>query len=138
MLLEPLSEGTLPPPLVSLGVHVAGNWMRDLLLSDPPTVRTFVAPFSVRRWMPLDEFTARVIWNGTVFLACVAMAIVVWRYRQRDKLGKTAATLEQFATDAGLSAKYLTMVWAVLSEPEAAALHYAGTVTDGTDGKRSR
>jgi uncharacterized protein len=70
----------------ALGVHVSGNWMRDLLLSDPPTVRTFVAPFSVRRWMPVDEFTARVIWNGTVFLACVVMAIVVIRHRRADSI----------------------------------------------------
>lgn len=68
----------------ALGVHAAGNWTRDLLLADPPTVRTFFAPFSVRRWMPLEEFTARVVWNGCVFLACVAMAIVVWRFRRRS------------------------------------------------------
>ena len=70
----------------ALGVHAAGNWMRDLLLSDPPTARTLVAPFSVRRWMPLEEFTARVVWNGFVFLACVAMAIVVWRHRRAGAL----------------------------------------------------
>lgn len=69
----------------ALGVHAAGNWTRDLLLADPPTVRTFIAPFSVRRWMPLEEFTARVVWNGVVFLACVAMAIVVWRHSRRER-----------------------------------------------------
>ena len=35
--------------------------------------------------MPLEEFTARVVWNGFVFLACVAMAIVVWRFRKRER-----------------------------------------------------
>ena len=66
----------------ALGVHAAGNWTRDLLLADPATVRTFIAPFSVRRWMPLEEFTARVVWNAIVFLACVAMAVVVYRHRR--------------------------------------------------------
>lgn len=69
----------------ALGVHAAGNWTRDLLLADPATVRTFIAPFSVRRWMPLEVFTARVVWNGIVFLACVGMAIVVYRQRTRER-----------------------------------------------------
>ena len=67
----------------ALGVHAAGNWTRDLLLLDPPTVRTFFAPFSVRAWMPLEQFTARVIWNAVMFVACVVMAVVVWRHRSR-------------------------------------------------------
>jgi hypothetical protein len=50
----------------ALGVHAAGNWTRDLLLSDPATVQTFVSPFSVRQWMPLEQFTARVVWNAIV------------------------------------------------------------------------
>ncbi len=70
----------------ALGVHAAGNWTRDLLLSDPPTVRTFFAPYSVRTWWPLEQFTARVIWNATVFVACVVMAIVVYRHRKRERL----------------------------------------------------
>jgi membrane protease YdiL (CAAX protease family) len=69
----------------ALGVHAAGNWTRDLLLLDPPTVRTFFAPFSVRTWMPLEQFTARVIWNAVMFVACVVMAVVVWRHRSRAR-----------------------------------------------------
>lgn len=72
----------------ALGVHAAGNWTRDLLLADPPTAKTLVAPFSLMRWAPEDVFTARVIWNGVVFLACVAMAVVVYRHR-RDYTGST-------------------------------------------------
>ena len=68
---------------VALGVHVAMNWVRDLLLTDPPTARTLFAPFSVRRWMPVEEFTAKVVVNGVVFLACVVMAVVVYRDRRR-------------------------------------------------------
>jgi membrane protease YdiL (CAAX protease family) len=66
----------------ALGVHAAGNWTRDLLLSDPATAKTFVSPFSLTRWAPEDVFTARVIWNGVMFLACVGMAVVVYRHRR--------------------------------------------------------
>ena len=71
----------------ALGVHVAMNWTRDLLLTDPPDAKTFFAPFSVRTWMPLERFTAKVVVNGVVFAACVVMAVVVWRYRRR--IGET-------------------------------------------------
>jgi len=68
----------------ALGVHAAGNWTRDLLLADSATAKTLVAPFSLTRWAPEDVFTARVAWNGVVFLACVAMAVIVWRHRARE------------------------------------------------------
>ena len=74
----------------ALGVHAAGNWMRDLVLSDPATARTFVSPVSVRLWSPLEQFTARVVWNGFVVLACVAMAVVVYRHRQRERVSGLA------------------------------------------------
>ena len=67
----------------AVGVHVAMNWVRDLLLLDPPTAKTFYAPLSLRQWLPLEQFTARVIANVVVFLACVAMAIVVHRHQAR-------------------------------------------------------
>ena len=67
----------------ALGVHVAMNFARDLLLVDPPTAKTFYGPFSVRNWMPLEQFTAKVVVNGVVFLACVVMAVVVHRHRKR-------------------------------------------------------
>jgi len=71
----------------ALGVHAAMNWVRDLLLNDPPNAKTLFAPFSVRTWMPLERFTARIVVNGVVFVACVLMAVVVWRYRRR--IGET-------------------------------------------------
>jgi uncharacterized protein len=73
----------------ALGVHVAMNWVRDLLLTDPPNARTFFAPVSVRRWMPLEEFTAKVVVNGIVLLACVAMAVVVYRHRRAERASTT-------------------------------------------------
>jgi hypothetical protein len=41
-----------------------------------------------------------------------------WRYRQRDALGRADASLDGFATEAGLSARYLAMVWSVLAGPD--------------------
>jgi membrane protease YdiL (CAAX protease family) len=76
---------------VAVGVHAAGNWTRDLLLADPPTVRTFVGPLASRAWTPLDQFNARVVWNGVAFLACVVMAIAVYRHR-RAELAAAEAT----------------------------------------------
>jgi membrane protease YdiL (CAAX protease family) len=66
----------------AVGVHAAGNWTRDLLLADPPSARTFFAPLASRAWTPLDQFNARVVWNGIAFLACVVMAIVVYRHQR--------------------------------------------------------
>jgi len=75
----------------ALGVHVAMNFVRDLLLVDPPTPKTLFGPFSVSSWMPLEQFTATVVVNGIVFLACVAMAVVLWRHQTRERaLGLTA------------------------------------------------
>ena len=37
-----------------------------------------------------------------------------WSYRHRARLGRPAAQLNDFATDAGLSAKYLATIWSVL------------------------
>ena len=67
----------------AVGVHVAMNWVRDLLLLDPPTAKTLYAPLALRQWMPLEQFRARVIANVVVFLACAVMAIVVHRHRAK-------------------------------------------------------
>jgi len=70
----------------ALGVHAAMNWVRDLLLLDPPTSKTLYAPHSLRAWMPEEQFTARVVVNGVVFLACVVMAVVVHRHRAQMRV----------------------------------------------------
>ena len=75
----------------AVGVHAAGNWTRDLLLADPPTVRTFLGPLASRAWTPLDQFNARVVWNGVAFLACVAMAIAVYRHQRSQATPEIAA-----------------------------------------------
>src|SRR5437763_4177639 len=47
--------------------------------------------------------------------------LAAWRYRHRDRLGRPDADLDRLATEAGLSPKYLAMVWAALTEPGADA-----------------
>jgi Protein of unknown function (DUF1592)/Protein of unknown function (DUF1588)/Protein of unknown function (DUF1587)/Protein of unknown function (DUF1585)/Protein of unknown function (DUF1595)/Planctomycete cytochrome C len=47
--------------------------------------------------------------------------LAAWKYRFRSVLGKPDTKLEQFAVDAGLSAKYLALVWAALTEGETEA-----------------
>src|SRR5712692_407480 len=47
--------------------------------------------------------------------------LAAWQYRHRAKLSRPDATLSDFASEAGLSAKFLTMVWSALTEPEADA-----------------
>jgi hypothetical protein len=42
--------------------------------------------------------------------------LAAWKYGQRDKLGRPTATLADFAAEAGLSAKYLAMIWSTLTQ----------------------
>ncbi|QEL13669.1 DUF1592 domain-containing protein [Limnoglobus roseus] len=42
--------------------------------------------------------------------------LAAWRYKNRAALGRPEATLNDFATEAGISPKYLTTVWGTLTE----------------------
>jgi hypothetical protein len=50
--------------------------------------------------------------------------LAAWRYRHRGQLGRPDADLGRFAAEAGLSAKYLTLVWSALTDagPDAGPL----------------
>src|SRR5205823_1074817 len=41
--------------------------------------------------------------------------LAAWKFRHRDRWGRPEAALESFATEAGLSAKYLALIWSALS-----------------------
>src|SRR6185437_4576736 len=41
-----------------------------------------------------------------------------WKYRHRAALGQPDAAMNRIATEAGLSAKYLAMIWSILAEGE--------------------
>jgi hypothetical protein len=45
--------------------------------------------------------------------------LAAWKYHHRDKLGRSDAKMSDFAMEAGLSAKYLSLVWSALTEAEA-------------------
>lgn len=61
------------------GVHAAANWVRDLLLCDPPTVKTLVAPLSPRPWTSGEQLSALLIMDGIFLIACAALAISIRR-----------------------------------------------------------
>jgi hypothetical protein len=45
--------------------------------------------------------------------------LAAWKYRHRRLLNRPDADMEQLAREAGLSAKYLTMIWSILTDTEA-------------------
>jgi hypothetical protein len=45
--------------------------------------------------------------------------LAAWKYRHRRRLDRADAELSHFATEAGLSAKYLSRVWSALNDTEA-------------------
>jgi len=47
--------------------------------------------------------------------------LAAWKYRHRDKLAAADVALTRLATDAGLSPKYLALLWSALTEGEADA-----------------
>ncbi|HMF15475.1 MAG TPA: DUF1587 domain-containing protein, partial [Gemmataceae bacterium] len=49
-----------------------------------------------------------------------AYFLAAWRFQHRSALGKPKATLSDFASEAGLSAKYLETIWSILDEAEPA------------------
>jgi membrane protease YdiL (CAAX protease family) len=67
----------------AVGVHAAVNWTRDLLLLDPPSPKTFYAPFSVRMWMPNERLMGAIVFNGVILAAC---AWLWWSIRQNRVL----------------------------------------------------
>ena len=61
------------------GVHAAANWVRDLLLVDPPTAKTLLAPLAPRHWTSTEQVVALAIMDGVFLLASLALAISITR-----------------------------------------------------------
>lgn len=59
----------------AIGAHAAANFMRDLLLTDPPTVKTLFAPLSPRPWTFAEQLAAMLLLDGIFVLVSVAL----WR-----------------------------------------------------------
>jgi hypothetical protein len=47
--------------------------------------------------------------------------LAAWKYRHREKLGMADVNLDRLATAAGLSSRYLSLVWSALTEGDAEA-----------------
>src|SRR5450755_4593138 len=59
----------------------------------------------------IDFYEAHQVDYANYFLAAHA-------YRHREKLGRTRDDLNAFVTEAGLSPKYLAMIWSALTDAE--------------------
>jgi len=64
------------------GFHAATSWMRDVILSDPPTLRTWFGPLAGRSWTPDERQTTMIAFNGLALLTC---ALLYWSIRRRDR-----------------------------------------------------
>ena len=65
------------------GVHAGANWMRDLVLLDPPAPATLFGPLAPRPWTHGEQLATALVWNGVILLVCA----VLWRsiyLRQRS------------------------------------------------------
>jgi len=68
--------------LAATGFHAAANWAREVVLSDPPTTRTWFGPVATRRWTPAESQTAMIVFNGVTLVACVLLYLSI---RRRDR-----------------------------------------------------
>lgn len=68
--------------LASTGFHAAANWVRDMVLADPPTLRTWFGPVAGRNWTANERQTTMLMFNGVALLACV---VLYWSIRRRDR-----------------------------------------------------
>jgi membrane protease YdiL (CAAX protease family) len=75
--------------LAATGFHAATNWTRDLVLLDPPTMKTWFGPVAGRNWTPAERQTTMIVFNGVGLLAC---ALLYWSIRRRDRKLAAGAT----------------------------------------------
>ena len=75
--------------LAATGFHAAANWAREVVLADPPTMRTWFGPVAGRNWTDAERQTTAIVFNGVALVAC---ALLYWSIRRRDR---------RLASDAG-------------------------------------
>ena len=63
----------------AIGAHAASNWVRDLLLLDPPAAKTLYAPLAPRPWTSTEQLLTMAVFEGVILLACV----LLWRSIRR-------------------------------------------------------
>jgi membrane protease YdiL (CAAX protease family) len=64
------------------GFHAATNWARVLVLSDPPSTRSWFGPVAARSWTAHERQTTVIILNLVALVAC---ALLYWSIRRRDR-----------------------------------------------------
>src|SRR5215510_12074762 len=109
---------TISPSLMSKYLEAARRVADHLVLKPdgfafaphPMLVETDREKYPIRRIV--DFYDRQPTDLADYFLAAYA-------YRHRDRLGRPDAELSYFATEAGLSGRYLAMVWSALTEAEA-------------------
>ncbi|HEX7981706.1 MAG TPA: CPBP family intramembrane glutamic endopeptidase [Gemmatimonadaceae bacterium] len=68
--------------LAATGFHAAVNWMRDVVLADPASRRTWFGPVAGRNWTGAELQTTRIVFNGVALVVC---ALLYWSIRRRDR-----------------------------------------------------
>jgi hypothetical protein len=72
----------------AVGVHVAGNWMRDLTVLDPPTRTTLFGPVAPRPWIASEQRAAALVWELLILLACAVLWHSIHRRQSRHDMGE--------------------------------------------------
>lgn len=57
----------------AIGVHAGANWVKEMILSDPPRDSSILGPLSPRSWTPGEQWIVFVLFNAVVLLACLAL-----------------------------------------------------------------
>jgi uncharacterized protein len=64
------------------GFHAATNWARVLVLSDPPSTRSWFGPVAARSWTAHERQTTVIILDLVALVAC---ALLYWSIRRRNR-----------------------------------------------------
>ena len=65
-------------PLV-VGAHAAVTWVRDLILLDPPEMRTWFGPLALRAWTPEERQTTLIVFNAVALVVCFLLWLSILR-----------------------------------------------------------
>ena len=68
--------------LAAMGFHAAANSVREMVLADPPTMRTWFGPVAGHNWTDAERQTTAIVFNGVALVAC---ALLYWSIRRRDR-----------------------------------------------------
>ena len=94
------------------GFHAASNWARDVVLADPPTMRTWFGPVAGRNWTPDERQTTLIVFNGVALVACALLYWSIRRHNRRLAAGDTPKAVRFLekgyrALDAGYARAWL-------------------------------